>query len=197
MIYPFPWLYSRLVRSLFRWYLRPKFGMLGRSTIDPPVFLQHPEHISIGNRVYVAAYSWIQTEPAPDGDSKPVLRIDDGTHIGHFCHITAAWSVTIGKSVLVADRVHISDAQHQFENVEIPIIAQGITQGNIAIGDHSWIGVGAAIFGNVRIGKHCVVGANAVVIRDVPDYTVVAGVPARPIKRLNELTGAWHRVDKA
>lgn len=66
------------------------------------------------------------------------------------------------------------------------MIDQGIVQEGqtVTIGDGSYIGINAVIVGNVRIGKHCVIGANSVVTKDVPDYCVAVGSPARVIKKI-------------
>lgn len=63
---------------------------------------------------------------------------------------------------------------------------QGIVQKGqkVSIGDGSYIGINSVIVGNVKIGKHCVIGANSVVTKDVPDYCVAVGCPARVIKEL-------------
>lgn len=61
----------------------------------------------------------------------------------------------------------------------------------VSIGDESFIGMGARIFPGVSIGKHCIVGANAVVTHNVPDYCVVAGVPARIIKKYDFSACKW------
>lgn len=68
--------------------------------------------------------------------------------------------------------------------------------GPIIIGRGSWICNGARIFGSVRIGQHSVIGANAYVDRDVPDYCIVAGLPARIIKRYDFDHARWIRVDE-
>jgi acetyltransferase-like isoleucine patch superfamily enzyme len=58
-------------------------------------------------------------------------------------------------------------------------------RGQVRIEDDAWIGTGAIILPNVTIGTMSIVGAGAVVTRDVPPYTVVGGVPARPLKKLD------------
>ena len=64
----------------------------------------------------------------------------------------------------------------------------------MVIGEGSWIGTNAVIIGNVRIGKHSVIGANAVVTKDIPDYSVAVGIPARVVRQFDFLTGEWKKV---
>ena len=61
--------------------------------------------------------------------------------------------------------------------------------GPVSIGDGSWLGIKVAVMPNVSIGKGCVIGANSVVTRDVPDYHIAAGAPARVIKAVDERGG--------
>lgn len=92
------------------------------------------------------------------------------------------FGVTAGQSV------YITDCDHEYRDVNIPVIDQGIVQRGqrVSIGDGSYIGINAVIVGNVKIGKHCVIGANSVVTKDVPDYCVAVGSPAKVIKRIEE-----------
>lgn len=85
----------------------------------------------------------------------------------------------------------MTDCDHEYRNLEIPVIDQGIVQRGqmVYIGDGSYIGINAVIVGNVKIGKHCVIGANSVVTKDVPDYCVAVGSPAKVIKDMNKIDG--------
>ena len=65
---------------------------------------------------------------------------------------------------------------------------------NLVIGNGTWIGTNAVIVGNIQIGKHCVIGANSVVTKDIPDYSVAAGIPAKVIKRYDFEEEEWVRV---
>ncbi len=95
--------------------------------------------------------------------------------------------------MLTADRVYISDNLHGYENPNVPILKQPIKQnGTVRIGEGSWLGVGVAVIG-ANIGKHCVIGANAVVTKDIPNYSVAVGIPAKVIKRYNPETNKWER----
>ena len=80
--------------------------------------------------------------------------------------------------------MYITDCDHEYRNIDVPVIDQGIVQRGqkVSIGESSYIGINAVIVGNVKIGNHCLVGDNSVVTKDVPDYCVAVGCPARVIK---------------
>lgn len=82
--------------------------------------------------------------------------------------------------------MYITDCDHEYRDINVPVIDQGIVQRGqmVSIGESSYIGINAVIVGNVKIGKHCVIGANSVVTKDVPDYCVAVGSPARVIKKM-------------
>ena len=73
---------------------------------------------------------------------------------------------------------------HNFEDATQRIDEQGVGTKPVVIGDDVWIGANAVILPGVTIGRHCVVAAGAVVTKDVPDNSVVAGVPAKILKQL-------------
>ena len=78
-----------------------------------------------------------------------------------------------------------------------PIKGQGIDMkpdAHIIIDEGTWLGTKVTVVGKVHIGKHCIIGANSVVTKDIPDYCVVAGIPARIIKRYNFSTQQWEKV---
>ncbi|MCK5898333.1 MAG: acyltransferase, partial [Methylococcales bacterium] len=99
-------------------------------------------------------------------------------------HCGAAESVVIGKNVLIAGRVYISDHDHEIDDFERSPIDSGLKIAPVKIEDEVWIGEGVAILKGVTIGKRAVIGANAVVTKDVPSYTVVGGIPARVIRTI-------------
>lgn len=141
------------------------------------------EFCCIGSRVLLGERAWLNAKD-DRGDGQPTLRIGDGTYIGRFAQINAWRSVTIGRNVLIADRVFISDADHTFSDPATPIRLQGDSfLGAVTLHDGCWIGIGAVILPGVTVGRNAVVAANAVVTGDVPDHTVVGGIPARVIKQ--------------
>ncbi|MBI2385620.1 MAG: acyltransferase [Elusimicrobia bacterium] len=109
----------------------------------------------------------------------------DGCYIGRFAHINAAHGVTIEDRVLIADRVYISDIDHEYRRAPLPVIDQGVvSKGPVRLKTGCWIGAGAVILPGVTVGRGAVVAANAVVTKDVPDFVVAGGVPARVLKEI-------------
>lgn len=88
----------------------------------------------------------------------------------------------IGNDVLIASGVQLVTVNHVFERTDIPIRTQGETISRIEIGDDVWIGTNVIILPGVKIGSHSVIAAGAVVTRDVPEWAVIGGIPAKIIK---------------
>lgn len=173
----------RLITLCCTLVLRKKFASWGRgSRLGRGTKLIGPEFIKIGAGVTIGEQSWLNAKSELNNGSHS-LHIDDGTYIGRFSQINAWRSVYIGRHVLIADRVFISDADHNFSNVDVPIQLQGDSFiGPVTLCDGCWIGIGAVILPGVTIGKNSVVAANAVVTCNVPDYVIVGGIPAKIIK---------------
>ena len=113
------------------------------------------------------------------------LIIGAGTRVGSDGVIAVSREVRLGRNVLIAARCYIADYGHEFRDSTRPVMHQGATgAAPVAIGDGAWLGINVAILPGVTLGRNCVVGANSVVTQSVPDHTVVAGVPARVVKRL-------------
>lgn len=176
-----------------RLYYRMFFGRIGnRSKLQQPLRLKNPQNIFIEDGVTIHRYAFLLTLTLP-GQKSPRLVIESGCTIGHFSHITSVDEVVIGPNVLLADRVHISDNTHVFSDPTVAVVSQGVaSKGKVKIGEGSWIGEGASIL-SCSVGKHCIIGSNAVVVHDVPDYSVAAGVPARVIRTFNPITGLWEK----
>lgn len=163
-----------------------------KSRISSPLQLDGKNRIFIGKRVVINYKSWLAAMPLTGENVE--LVIEDGTVIGHFAHIYATKSIRIEKKVLIADKVYISDNLHGYENPEIPIIDQPIVQKQpVIIGEGSWIGENVCIIG-ASVGKHCVIGANSVVTKDIPDYCVAVGSPAKVIKKFDFTLNKWIKI---
>lgn len=154
--------------------------------------IRHPERISFGDNVMIQKDCWLNIAYLNPHD-QPMIVIGEGSNIGRRTTISAANRIVIGKNVLIAPNVYISDTDHEYRDPDTPIIFQGITthDNQILIDDGAWIGQNAVIIGNLRIGKNAVVGANTVVTCDVPDNAVVVGNPTRMVKKFDRQTQKW------
>lgn len=101
--------------------------------------------------------------------------------------------VTIGDHTILAQNVVISGMNHGYEDILTPPVRQKISARRITISENVWIGANTVVTAGVNIGKHVVVGAGSVVTKDLPDYCVAAGNPARIIKKYNLDTKSWEK----
>jgi len=166
------------------------FKKVGRNIfIYKPLKIQGFKRIEIGDNVIIQYKTWLAAKPLTGRHCQ--LIIGEDTAIGNFNHIYATHSIKIGKNVLTADKVYISDNLHSYKDINIPIIKQPIKQINeVIIGDGTWIGENVCIIG-AHIGKNCVIGANSVVTKDIPDYSVAVGIPAKVIKQYKPDKDNW------
>lgn len=109
------------------------------------------------------------------------VRINDGTVVMAGGIINA--DSVVGKHCIINTGASID---HECEIGDYSHISPHATLcGNVKVGEGSWIGAGSVVIPGIEIGKWCTIGAGAVVIRDIPDNTVVAGIPAKVIKKNN------------
>jgi acetyltransferase-like isoleucine patch superfamily enzyme len=118
------------------------------------------------------------------------IRIGRDSLIGEYSIVRGQGGVEIGDRVYTSPFCQVLAVNHVFDDPRRPFIEQGITAQGIVIEDDVWVGSGAIITDGVRIGRGCVVAAGAVVTQDVPPHTVVAGIPARPVKTIDGTTDA-------
>jgi acetyltransferase-like isoleucine patch superfamily enzyme len=173
------------------------FRSCGRASFDPGVRIDNPGGMTIGDGVLVLRGAWLYCIPGASAEP-PDLVIGAGTYVGFNSHLTCARRVHLGPDCLLGNGVYISDNQHGYRDVRTAPIRQPLTVGSVEIGDGTWVGDHAAIFGTVRLGRHCVVGANSVVTGgDFPDFCVLVGAPARVVKRFDAESSLWRRTDGA
>ena len=162
-----------------RWYVRllaPLYQHRGHgSKIYHSVRMDTPPYrrFWLGRRSVVESYCCINNAV---GD----VTIGDYTRIG--IHCTLIGPVCIGNHVNLAQGITVTALNHNFEDSSKRIDEQGVSTKPVVIGDDVWIGTNAVILPGVTIGSHCVVAAGAVVTKDIPDHTLVGGVPAKVIK---------------
>jgi acetyltransferase-like isoleucine patch superfamily enzyme len=183
------YVWSRLLRygGGFRW--------CGRASFDPGVRIDNPGGMTIGDGVLVLRGTWLYCIPGASPDP-PDLVIGEGTYVGFNSHLTCARRLHLGRDCLLGNGVYIADNRHGYEDVRTAPVRQPLGVGSVEIGDGTWLGEHAAVFGSVRLGRHCVVGANSVVTDgDFPDYCVIVGAPARVVKRFDVESALWRRTD--
>lgn len=153
----------------------------------------HPECVSFGKGCDIAQNVVFAPLRVHHGKKYPSkIIVGDGVHFGPFDRIASLGEVRIDNNVLFAAFVHVTDHSHQYQDPNNPISMQGVySKGPVHIKEGAWLAFGCHILSGVTIGKNSVVAANAVVTKDVPDYTVVAGNPARIISHYNFDTQRW------
>ncbi len=150
----------------------------------------NPKHVHLSDGVQIAPYCLI----CPHQDAN--IFLEKNVTIGMFSRVACINEIKFGSDIITGPNVFISDYNHKYTNVDLPISKQGNTGfGNkVYIGDETWIGTNVIICGNVKIGKHVVIGAGSFVNKDIPDYCVAVGNPAKVIKKYNFDKRIWERV---
>ena len=173
--------------------LADTFGTFGAgSYIDFPVAsLFGTRSIHVGEGALVGRGCTLMVGYSPDDSDLPErgLVIGDRCVIGAGSTLTAHGSITLGDDVWFGQNVFVSDASHGYQDVETPIGLQLGHHEPVRIGPGSWVGHGAVILPGSSIGRNVVVGAGTVVHGEVPDHSVVVGVPGKVVRRLEEGRG--------
>jgi acetyltransferase-like isoleucine patch superfamily enzyme len=160
----------------------------------PPGDVFGEEHIAIGEGTLVAAHVSLSVgmapgQPLPRGATSPVLRIGARCSIGRGSHLVAHRSVQVGDDVMTGPHCYITDQNHVYADPDTPVGRQWPSEDAVEIGSGSWLGAGAVILPGTVLGRNTVVGAGAVVRGEYPDHAVLAGVPARVLRRYDPETG--------
>ncbi len=113
------------------------------------------------------------------------VRIGTGTFLNMGVMIAAQELVEIGDHCMLANGCFVSDSSHRYDDPAKPITWQGFeSKGPTRIGDNCWLGAHAVVTSGVTIGERCVVGAGSVVTKDLEPHSIVAGAPAKPIRKI-------------
>jgi acetyltransferase-like isoleucine patch superfamily enzyme len=158
------------------------------------VYRPRAGRVSIGNLVSLREFAWLSVA-TEDPSGEPVIVLGDNCHIGFGSIISARNRIELERDVLVGQMALLVDHNHGYENPNLPVLDQGITEGGkIRIGQGTWIGHGACVIcprGELSIGRNCVIAANSMVMRSIPDYSVVAGYPASIIRQYDPEKKRW------
>ena len=178
------------------WFVRFLFyklfllnGKGWKSYIGKPVFFSGLKNVNAGEKFRL--YPGWRIETHAGGK----IVIHDDVSVGHGLHlISVERQVTIGKSTVISSNVMITNSDHGYEDLNVPIYQQNMISKETIIGECCFIGAGAKILPGTVLGKQCVVGANAVVKGCFPDRCVISGAPAKIIKQYDHSLNEWVRV---
>ncbi len=170
-----------------------RFGAFGHNSIIcfPQTTIFNEQYIHIGAHTMIGSHVALSAGMIPGQEclTNPVVRIGDRCLIGRGSGIVGHLAIDIGHDVWTGHHVYITDQNHGYENVDLPISMQTQPEKPVVIGDGSWIGAGSVILPGAHIGKHVAIGANSVVNGIIPDYSVAVGSPAKVIKQYSEHSG--------
>ena len=186
-------------QRLFLWRMRRRIGAhrfasFGeKSLIVAPRGILNPHRIEIGDHVLIhedAMFSVVEEFNGRRHD--PRLRIGSGSNIGRGIWFSCVGRIDIGEQTLTAQNVLIADSYHEYHDPDAPIVRQPMAEPqDVTIGPGCFIGAHAAVLAGVTVGANSFVAANAVVTRSVPPNSVVAGNPARVVRRYDRERGEW------
>ncbi len=165
-----------------------KFGAFGEGSIIcfPQTSLMNEQFIEIGSETMIGPHVALSAGMVPGQEcvSRPVVRIGDRCLIGRGSGIVGHFSIDIGDDVWTGHHVYITDQNHGYENVDLPISQQSMPEKPVRIGSGSWLGHGTVVLPGADIGEHVVIGANSVVTGVIPSFSVAVGAPARVVKSM-------------
>ena len=164
---------------------RKRFAAFGKSVVMRRAHvLRGLEYISVGDHTIFE--KGLQLTAGSIDGSKPKIVIGNHCLLRKDCHITAVENITIGDHLLTGTNVLITDNSHGDTDIDSlllpPRIRKIISKGSVTIGHRVWLGNNVCLMPGVSIGDGAVVGSNSVVTKDIPAYSVAAGIPARIIK---------------
>lgn len=172
-----------------------RFGSLGPGSVIcfPAAALFNERYIHIGAGTMIGPQVTLSAGMVPGQQcwSDDVVRIGDRCLIGKGSGIVGHLQITIGDDVWTGHHVYITDQNHGYEDVTLPISRQAMPERPVRIGDGSWLGHGTVVLPGATIGRHVVVGANSVVTGALPDFSVAVGAPAKVIRRYDPAARTW------
>jgi acetyltransferase-like isoleucine patch superfamily enzyme len=167
-----------------------RFGEFGQGSVIcfPHDSIMNEQYIRIGAGTMIGPHVTLSAGMVPGQRclTDPVVRIGDRCLIGRGSGIVGHLGIEIGDDVWTGHYVYITDQNHGYADLDLPISKQSQPERPVSIGDGSWLGHGTVVLPGSRIGRHVVIGANSVVTGTIPDYTIAVGAPARVVRRQDE-----------
>jgi acetyltransferase-like isoleucine patch superfamily enzyme len=170
-----------------------RFGSFGGGSVIcfPPTAIVNERYIHIGRGTLIGPGITLSAGMVPGQRclSDRVVGIGDRCLLGKGSSVVGHLSIEIGDDVWTGPHVYITDQNHGYEDLDLPIARQTMPERPVVIGDGSWLGHGTMVLPGARIGRHVAVGAGSVVTGELPDRCVAVGVPARVVRRYE--VGGW------
>ncbi|HEY1895431.1 MAG TPA: hypothetical protein VGG62_04125 [Terracidiphilus sp.] len=191
---------NRPFHLLRNWMLARMLGVR-RINIGPRAHLRGLSCMALGEDFTAGDGLWLEAVMRYRNERySPKVVIGNQVHVSNWCHIACTNSIIIGDQVLIGSKVIITDHNHGIfgpgaTSPTIPPVLRPLdSDGFVRIEANVWLGDGVVVCPRVTMGEGSVAGANAVVTADVPPFTLVAGVPARPIRRYDPDLKLWVQV---
>ena len=167
-----------------------RFGHIGAGSVIcfPVNALFNEQYIHIGDGTMFGPQITLSAGMVPGQQmvSDTVITVGDRCLIGKGSGIVGHLEIVIGNDVWTGHHVYITDQNHGYHDLGLPISRQVMPERPVSIGDGSWLGHGTVVLPGSTIGRHVVVGANSVVTGHIPDFSVAVGVPARVIRTIRD-----------
>ncbi|MBC6607158.1 acyltransferase [Hymenobacter sp. BT188] len=166
------------------------------SWFDLPLEISGGNNVSIGRFSSIGKYAWIGAfeKYLAHDEFHPRIEIGDNVRIGNYACIVSINSIKIKDGVLISEYFYVSDHSHGYSiEANIPPAYQPLeAKGEgVVIGENSFIGYRVTILPGVSIGRNCIIGSHSVVTKSFPDYSMIAGVPAKLIKKYDFALKEW------
>lgn len=174
--------------------LRIRLNHIGKNTrVVYPYTIEGAKFVSIGDNVRIYNNVYLQ---AIKRNVDPVIKIGSNIRMWYNTQLSAVREIVIEDGCTFAANCFISDTTHDYTDISTPAYFSKLKElSPVRIGADTWVGRNVTILG-CKIGKHCVIGNSSFVTKDIPDYSVVVGNPARIIKRYDMKTNQWLKTDK-
>jgi acetyltransferase-like isoleucine patch superfamily enzyme len=187
---------AKLWIAKWRWYERNSLpwnrAAIHREFMRREAFVRWPVHGNVlealrERRLQVGAGALLEPGVWITAPGTARVRIGQGTFLNMGVMVAAERLVEIGDHCMLANGCFVTDSSHRFDDPSKPITWQGFeSKGPTKIGDNCWLGANVVVTSGVSIGERCVVGANSVVTKDVEPFSIVAGAPARVLRRVEQ-----------
>jgi carbonic anhydrase/acetyltransferase-like protein (isoleucine patch superfamily) len=174
-----------------------RFAAVGAGTafVFPPGVTMGQRWIQIGQATLVGPGVVLSAGMWPDEPLAPeagwVVRIGNRCNLGRGTSLIGRVGIDVGDDVTFGPGVYVTDHNHDYAHPRVPISHQWVVEAPVRIGPGCWFGVGAVVLPGASIGSHVAVAAGSVVRGEIPDRCVIAGSPARVVRRWNEDRGNW------